>query len=63
MNHTLVNDELHEWLTCMTVGGARPAVVPSALRLLDICRSNTCHSQSSLSYDGHRSVEKKTRGR
>ncbi len=47
-------------MTCRTEGGARPAVGASARRLLDICRSTTCHSQSSLSYYGQRSVEKKT---
>ena len=60
MNHALVNDEIDGWVTCMTEGEARPGVGPSALRLLDICRSNTCHSQSSLSYYGQRRVEKKT---
>lgn len=39
MNHAVVNDEMSQWVTCITVGGARPAVGPSALRLLDICRS------------------------
>ncbi len=47
----------------MTEGGARPGVGPSALRLLDICSSNTCHCQSALSYYGQRSAEKKTHRR
>jgi hypothetical protein len=61
MNHAMVNDEIDGWVTCMTEGGARPGVGPSALRLLDICSSTTCHCQSPLSYYWQRIVEENIR--